>query len=60
MSDWRAYRPAIWLAMLGIALVLLISPAYVGALALGAALGVGWGIHRRRSGSSRRRRPRSG
>ncbi len=56
MSDWRAYRPAIWLAMLGIALMLLISPPYVGALALGAAIGVAVGIDRRRRGAQRRRR----
>ena len=60
MNDWRAYRPAIWLAMLGIALMLLVSPVYVGARAAGAALGVGWGIRRRRSGQIRQRRPRSG
>jgi hypothetical protein len=56
MSDWRAYRPAIWLAMFGIALLLLISPPYFGALALGAAIGVAVGIDRRRSGAQRRRR----
>jgi hypothetical protein len=56
VSDWRAYRPAIWLAMLGIALILLISPPYIGALALGAAIGVGWGIDRRRRVARRRRR----
>ncbi|MGH2869880.1 MAG: hypothetical protein ACRDNK_20220 [Solirubrobacteraceae bacterium] len=54
MSEWRAYRPAIWLAMLGIALLLLISPPYIGALALGAAIGVGWGIDRRRRAAHRR------
>jgi hypothetical protein len=40
MQDWRVFRPAIWMAMLGIALMLLISPAYVGAAIIGGAIGV--------------------
>jgi hypothetical protein len=40
MQDWRVFRPAIWMAMLGIALMLLISPAYVGAAIVGGAIGV--------------------
>jgi hypothetical protein len=40
MKEWHAFRPAIWLAMLGVALILLIQPAYVGAVVLGAAIGV--------------------
>ncbi len=56
MSDWRAYRPAIWLAMLGVALILLVSPPYIGALLLGAAIGVTWGICRRRRAPLRQRR----
>jgi hypothetical protein len=51
-DDWRSFRPAIWLAMLGIALILLINPPYIGAVALGAALGIGLRIQTRR----RRRR----
>jgi hypothetical protein len=39
-DDWRAYRPAIWLAMLGIAIGLLFSPWYICALPLGAAAGI--------------------
>ena len=36
MSDWRVFRPAIWLAMLGIALMLLlIAPVYIGAVFVG-------------------------
>jgi hypothetical protein len=54
VSDWRAYRPAIWLAMLGIALLLLISPPYIGALFLGAAVGVAFRIERRRRSAHRR------
>jgi hypothetical protein len=38
--DWRVYRPAIWLGMLGIALILLLSPPYIGAAVLGAAIGI--------------------
>jgi hypothetical protein len=54
VSDWLAYRPAIWLAMLGIALLLLISPPYIGALFLGAAVGVAFRIQRRRRSAHRR------
>jgi hypothetical protein len=39
-QDWRDFRPAIWLGMLGIALALLVNPAYIGAAVLGAAIGV--------------------
>lgn len=47
MSDgWKAYRPAIWLAMLGIAALLLISPFYLGAVLLGAAIGAALRIER--------------
>jgi hypothetical protein len=41
MQDWRVFRPAIWLAMLGIALMLLLTPVYIGAAVVGGALGVG-------------------
>jgi hypothetical protein len=57
-GDWRIYRPAIWLAMLGIALILLINPPYIGAAVLGAGLGIAL---RTRFGARlprRRRRPR--
>jgi hypothetical protein len=40
MQDWRVFRPAIWLGMLGVALTLLITPAYFGAVVLGGAIGV--------------------
>jgi hypothetical protein len=40
MQDWRVFRPAIWMAMLGIALMLLIAPAYIGVAVLGGAIGV--------------------
>ena len=41
MQDWRIFRPAIWLGMLGIALILVVRPAYFGAAVLGAAIGIG-------------------
>jgi hypothetical protein len=40
MLTWNRYRPVIWLAMLGIALLLLVSPALIGFLVLGMAAGV--------------------
>jgi hypothetical protein len=59
-GSWRDYRPAIWLAMLGVAVMLLFSPAYVGALFLGGAIGVAIKVNRgrraRASGSARPRR----
>jgi hypothetical protein len=47
-GDWRDFRPAIWLAMLGIAVFALINPPYIGVAVLGAAIGVGVRIERRR------------
>jgi hypothetical protein len=47
-GDWRDYRPAIWLAMLGVALMLLINPFYWGAVFVGGAIGVGIRINQRR------------
>ena len=47
-GDWRDYRPAIWLAMLGIALALVLDPPYVGAVLIGAAIGVALKTSRRR------------
>jgi hypothetical protein len=62
MSDWRVFRPAIWLVMLGIALMLLVTPVYIGAAVVGGALGVGLRIEtgRRRvaRGAPARRRRR--
>lgn len=48
VTDWRVYRPAIWLAMLGIAVVLLVYPPWIGAAPIGAAIGVALKIRRRR------------
>jgi len=54
-GDWRDFRPAIWLTMLGIAIMLLVAPFYIGALFIGAAIGAAVRIEQRR----RRARPRS-
>jgi hypothetical protein len=47
-GDWRDWRPAIWLAMLGIAVMLLFSPFYLGAVFIGAAGGAAIRIRQRR------------
>ncbi|MHB8692626.1 MAG: hypothetical protein ACYDHH_15420 [Solirubrobacteraceae bacterium] len=47
-SDWRIWRPAIWLAMLGVAVMLLVTPAFIGAIFLGAAIGAAIRIEQRR------------
>ena len=47
-SDWRIYRPAIWLAMIAVAVALLVTPVYWSALPLGAAVGIGLKIGRQR------------
>lgn len=52
MSGWREWRPAIWLAMLGVAVILIVTPRYIGAIFLGAAIGAAIRIEQRR----RRRR----
>jgi hypothetical protein len=40
VQDWRVFRPAIWLGMLGVAVMLLLN-FYVGLAVLGGAIGVG-------------------
>lgn len=47
-GDWRDWRPAIWLVMLGIAVMLLFSPWYLGALFFGLAIGSAIRIRQRR------------
>jgi hypothetical protein len=65
-GDWRDWRPAIWLTMLGIAVALLVSPAYLSAILFGAAIGAAIRIRQRRrryrtaQGSSDMRRRRKG
>jgi hypothetical protein len=57
-GDWRDYRPAIWLGMLGVALVFLINPS-IGAVVLGLALGLAIRTKQaRRRGLSLRQRGR--
>ena len=55
-GDWRDFRPAIWLAMLGVAVILLVQPFYIGAVFVGAAIGAAIRIEQRR----RRVGPRDG
>ena len=57
-GDWRDFRPAIWLAMIGIAAMLLINPFYYGAALIGAAIGVAFKIHRARRRAARASPPR--
>lgn len=45
---WRDWRPAIWLAMLGVGVMLVVKPFYFGAVFLGAAIGAALRIHQRR------------
>jgi ABC-type Mn2+/Zn2+ transport system permease subunit len=52
-QGWRQFRPAIWLAMLGIALVLLVRPPYIGAVFIGAAIGIAIRIVQRRRRTKR-------
>jgi hypothetical protein len=47
-GGWRDWRPAIWLAMIGLALILLVNPPYIGAVLLGAAIGLAIRIDQRR------------
>jgi hypothetical protein len=53
MEDWKVFRPAIWLGMLGIALLLVVKPVFFGAAVLGAAIGIAIRIEQ-----GRRRRAR--
>ncbi len=47
-SDWRIYRPAIWLTMIGIAVIILVSPHYLGAFFIGGAIGALIRVRQRR------------
>ncbi len=44
MNNWRVFRPAIWLGMLGVALLLLVNPFFFGAVLIGAAIGIAFRI----------------
>ncbi len=54
-GDWRDYRPAIWMAMIGVAVMLLINPFYVGAVFLGVAGGAAIRITQQRQRAAARR-----
>jgi hypothetical protein len=54
-EDWRIWRPAIWLAILGVAALALLSAPYLGILILGGSLGVGARINQRRRRVNRSR-----
>lgn len=51
MNDWKRYRPAIWLVIIGLALALVVN-LIVGAVFVGAGVGIGVMISR---GATRRR-----
>jgi hypothetical protein len=56
-EGWKAFRPAIWMAMLGVAVALLVSPAFISAIFFGAAIGFAIRIEQaRRRGVALRRR----
>jgi 4-amino-4-deoxy-L-arabinose transferase-like glycosyltransferase len=62
-EDWKRWRPAIWLAMVGIALALAINPPYIGVIFIGAGIGAAIRIRQRdrrlaRSSISHRKRDR--
>jgi hypothetical protein len=64
-GDWRAYRPAIWLTMIGIAIIIVVSPHYLGAFFIGGAIGAAIRIRQRerrraRQAPASRRRGRGG
>lgn len=58
MGGWRAFRPAIWIGMVGIALLLLVTPVYLGAALLGAGIGVAVRIETGRRRAARGLPPR--
>jgi hypothetical protein len=63
-GDWRDFRPAIWLVMLGIAVILLVKPWFLGAIFFGGAIGIAAKVYRGRrrarlaAARPRRRPPR--
>jgi 4-amino-4-deoxy-L-arabinose transferase-like glycosyltransferase len=59
-GDWRDYRPAIWLTMLGVAMALAVNPPYFSAIFFGAAIGAAIRIRQRRRTTVDRRRRGSG
>jgi hypothetical protein len=47
-GDWRDYRVAIWMVMLGTAVVLVVKPWFLGAIFFGAAIGIAAKVYRGR------------
>jgi hypothetical protein len=47
-GDWRDYRPAIWIAMVAVAVALLLQPWSISLVLLGGAAGYALGVPRRR------------
>jgi hypothetical protein len=54
-GDWRDYRPAIWLAMLAVAVALLVTPWLVALPLLGGAIGYALSVPKRRARGLTRR-----
>jgi len=52
-GDWRDYRPAIWVAMLGVAMLIVLSSPAIGVILLGGALGLLIRITQRRRALAR-------
>ena len=46
-GGWRDYRPAIWTALVGVAVVALVSPWPVSIFFFGAAIGIGLRVRQR-------------
>ena len=59
-GDWRDWRPAIWLAMIGVAVMVLVQPFYFGVMFIGAAIGAAARIHQRRRRTGAQSGPRRG
>ncbi len=52
-GDWRDFRPAIWVAMLGVALLILLSSPAIGVIVLGGSIGLLIRITQRRRALAR-------
>jgi hypothetical protein len=59
-GDWRDFRPAIWLAMLGVAVMIIVTPHYIGAFFLGGAIGLAIRVRQRRIRQRQSRQRRAG
>jgi hypothetical protein len=56
-GDWRDFRPAIWVAMLGVALLIVLSSPAIGVIVLGGAIGLLIRITQRRRAIARNTPP---